>query len=134
MNASDDSPAVVRQRRYRWWALLWTLAILVGCSVPGQELPAAPFFSFDKVIHLVVFAGFGWLWMQTQTWSGRAVAGVVLFGLLYAIGTELYQGWMPIGRSADPYDALADVAGLLAGVAAAGWQHRRRTLAQTPVS
>jgi hypothetical protein len=102
-------------------ALGWTLAILVGCSLPGNALPSSILLSFDKVLHLVAFAGFGWLWLRA---APRAALTILLSGLLFAVGTEVYQHLMPIGRFFDPLDALADALGLIAGLGVALWQQR----------
>lgn len=105
----------------RTLALGWTLAIVVGCSLPGDALPSSVWLSFDKVLHLVAFAGFGWLWLRAYP---HAVWTILLGGLLFAVGTEVYQHLMPIGRFFDPVDALADALGLLIGLGVARWQRR----------
>ena len=105
----------------RTLALAWTLAILVGCSLPGNAIPSSDWLSFDKVLHLTAFVGFGWLWLRAFP---RAGLTILLSGLLFAVGTEVYQHLMPIGRFFDPFDALADVLGLLLGLGVARWQQR----------
>lgn len=96
--------------------VLWTLGILAACSIPGRELPAAPIAGLDKVAHVVLFAGFGWLWARALPARRAAWAGLLGAGLAYAVFTEWYQGLLPLGRSADPYDALADALGLVLGL------------------
>jgi VanZ family protein len=98
-------------------AITWTLGILAACTIPGRDLPSVNIPSFDKIAHVVVFAGFGWLWMHAlrgtpaqKTW--RVLAG----GLAYAALTEIYQGILPFYRTPDLYDALANALGLLAAV------------------
>ncbi len=114
-------------------ALGWTLLILALCSIPGQDLPDLNVWSMDKVGHFGVFAIYGWLWLAA--WTPRrsnAVAWVLVTGVAYAVFTELYQGWLPWDRTPDPYDVLADVAGLVAGVAAwVGWQKKRRPVSNS---
>jgi len=103
--------------RARLLAILWTLGILAGCSIPGKDLPTIRIASFDKVAHFVVFAGFGWLWMRALRESGRRQVWYVLgAGFAYAVLTEIYQGLLPFERTPDPMDALANSIGLLAGV------------------
>jgi len=111
---------------YRWLAGLWTVAILVGFSLPAASLsPVSAALSFDKVIHFGLFAVFGGLWMrglcppdEEAGWGQFRRRGLQLLGggVLFAGGSEVYQHLMPIRRMADPYDALADVAGLLVGL------------------
>ena len=98
-------------------ALLWTLGILAGCSIPGKDLPQVDLVSFDKVVHFVIFGGFGWLWMRAlrkpliaKTWW------VLTTGVAYAVLTEVYQGLLPFERTPDPNDALANALGLVAAV------------------
>ena len=95
-------------------ALGWTLAIFVGCSIPGDGLPHA-LTSGDKLMHIGIFTLFGYLWRRV----GYSVWSVLLAGLIYGLLIEIWQGLMPINRSFDPYDALADTVGTALGVALA---------------
>ena len=117
------------RRRLRWAAGLWTFGILAACSVPGPNLPPAPDIGLDKVAHLVFFLVFGWLWLLSAPPAATYAAWVALAGTLYAVGTEVYQGTMPLlDRTADPYDALANLIGLSLGVGLASYQrHRQRS-------
>lgn len=103
-------------------ACAWTLFILVVCWTPQNRLPVnenrVPILKLihaDKMVHATVFAVFGALWMHALGTERRA-AWVVLAGVLLAIVTEAGQGLMPIGRTADLLDALADMAGTAASV------------------
>lgn len=114
-------------RSTRWLAVAWTLAILAACSIPGRSIPDVALFSFDKLAHFVLFAGFGWLWMAALPGSlRRRTAGVALAGIAFGILTEFYQGLLPFEREPDPYDALADAAGVLCAVLLFAWRGRRR--------
>lgn len=106
----------------RLLALGWTLAILIGCSIPGDDLPSSILLSFDKLAHLLAFVGFGWLWLRAYPDAARTI---LIAGLLFAVGTEVYQHLMPIGRHFDPLDALADAVGLLLGLGVA-WRQTRQ--------
>lgn len=98
-------------------AIVWTLGILAACSVPGKDLPEISFYSFDKIAHFAIFAGFGWFWMAAlQNLLTRRTAYVLVSGLAYAALTEVYQGLLPFDRTPDPYDALANALGLLTAV------------------
>jgi VanZ family protein len=111
--------------QYRWLAVLWTLGIVVACSIPAASLsPIEPALSADKAIHFGLFAVFGGLWMRALCPPDAAGPicrrGLYLLGAgsLFAVGTEVYQHLMPLQRRGDPYDALADGAGLLVAVVA----------------
>ena len=98
-------------------AIVWTLGILAACSIPGKDIPNINLFSFDKIAHFTVFAGFGWLWMRALTGPmNRRTAYVLGFGLAYAALTEVYQGLLPFNRTPDVHDALANTLGLLTAV------------------
>lgn len=116
---------------FRYWRVLavgWTLGIVVACSIPGSSLPSSDLWEADKLIHFGLFAGFGTLWMLSLTGSARRRALWVLgTGLAFAGGTEVYQGWLPFGRSPDVLDALANGAGLLVSVGFVGWWLHRHT-------
>ena len=105
-------------------AVGWTVGIGVLCSLPGNALPPSPYTSFDKLVHLVLFALFGILWGQAlaqRRWSGHVFVGGVIYGTLI----ELYQDWLIPGRFADPFDAVADTLGLTVGILALMvWQNR----------
>jgi VanZ family protein len=108
-------------------AVLWTLAILVACTLPGSSLPSTSLWEYDKVGHFVLFAVFGWLWMRALPASSRVVTlSVLAGGIFYAVGTEIYQGLLPFDRHPDPYDALANIAGLFAGMIAYSWKASAR--------
>lgn len=119
--------SIFRRPYYYWWAaVLWTIGILIGCSIPPSTLtPVGPALSFDKLIHFGLFAVFGVLWMgvlcpvreTTKRHLWRQGAGLSLVGVLFAGATEVYQHLLPIRRMGDPYDALADSVGVVAGVA-----------------
>jgi len=110
---------------YRWLAGLWTLGIVVALSLPPSSFSGAqPGVGADKVVHVLLFAGFAGLWMRglcPPDAGGGAqcrlrMIGLLAVGALFAVGSELYQDLLPIRRSGDPYDAVADGAGLLLGV------------------
>lgn len=71
----------------------------------------------DKLAHFALFFGYGWLWMTALAAPLLKRSFIVgISGLLLAIGSELYQGILPWERSPDPFDALANAAGLAVSV------------------
>jgi hypothetical protein len=109
---------------YCWLAVLWTGGIVLALSLPAASFSGVePALGVDKVVHAVLFAGFGGLWMRafcppgTEWRRVRNRGGrLLLVGGLFAGGSELYQQVLPLQRVADPYDALANVVGLLFGI------------------
>lgn len=92
-------------------ALGWTVAIFIGCSIPGDGLSHA-FTSRDKLLHVGIFLFFGYLWRRV----GYGAWGVLLAGAGYGLLIEIWQGVMPINRSFDFYDILADTVGVVLGI------------------
>ena len=82
--------------------------------------------NLDKLIHVILFAGFGYLWMQSGRLSRGCALAIVCAGLALTIVTELGQGTEFVGRDATLEDGLADVVGLSLAVGGTlYWAHRR---------
>lgn len=101
-------------------AVVANLVLLFWPRAPGTAgIP-----HLDKAVHLVSFA--------FVTWSG-ARAGLVLRALVavlavHAVTSELIQHTLLPGRSGDPGDVLADlagVAGVVLALGAASWRRGR---------
>lgn len=96
-----------------WWAVMFA-----GTHMPLQpSLQAAPV--NDKLIHFAMYAVLGMLLPLWDGWQRLPLRrNLELFGLiaLYAAADELLQ--IPVGRSAEWLDGLADLAGGLTGLAA----------------
>ncbi len=96
------------------WVLLAVTLFVQGVVLYAPQAPGeSPFPSFDKVVHVVVFAvpaavavlaGMPWRWVL-----------VVLGG--HAVVSEVVQGAFLTDRSGDPRDAVADLVGIGLGVA-----------------
>ena len=93
----------------------WTAFIVLACAIPGSELPAVDIVAADKLVHIAVFFVLAVLWSIRN--RPAPVALLIAGGVSLAVFTELMQGYLVAGRVADPFDALADVFGLLAGTA-----------------
>jgi VanZ family protein len=110
--------------RRDFWAWAWTALIVVVSWIPEhvmglkeEENKTIQTFQLDKVAHVALFFGFAWLWMDAA-WSRRRVARVLGTGLLLAVVTEIGQESALVGRDANLLDLLADLLGLILGVAA----------------
>lgn len=123
-------------RRGRLLAVLWTLGIFVAVTVPASSVPdTPPDIGFDKIVHLVMFAGFGALWMRALgagsdtegTWPLRRCLLVVGgTGLALAVGTEWVQHAFLPTRDGNIYDTIANMIGLVAGIGWGAWRVRGR--------
>lgn len=108
-----------------WPAMLWLAGIFLLTLLPGNYFPSVSnfwnLFSPDKLIHVALFAGFGFLLMIGLSKQYPAIAARYIYGIvagvsvLIAVLTELLQSYLPIKRDGNLYDAIADVAGILAG-------------------
>lgn len=94
-------------------AIGWTLLLLIGASIPGSTLDGLEILTFDKVIHTVGFAVFAILWLRVFP---DAIMKLLVSGVLYGLFIEVYQHIVPINRTFDVYDAIADCMGLGIGI------------------
>lgn len=108
--------------RYKKWssllAIIWTLLIFVACLLPGNEFPEVDVPFIDKWVHLVIFAGFSFLWLAV--WAPATAVNAL--GIFIAAGLVGYlveclqgSGWVS-GRSYDLMDVIADAVGGLLGI------------------
>ena len=121
-------------RRIRLLAALWTLGIVVAVTIPASSVPdTPPDIGFDKIVHLIMFAGFGALWMEALNTAPRSGEGwsmrqrlllVGCIGLILAAGTEWVQHAFLSSRDGDLYDVAANTIGLGAGIGWAVWRAR----------
>jgi len=102
---------IPRQSVFFWLAIGWTVAVFVACSWPSSGIPNS-LSNNDKWGHVAIFLIFGALWL----WAGGKPAQVIWAGIAYGMMIEIWQGIMPIGRSFDWYDGLADAVGVILGV------------------
>jgi len=129
-------PVSLSTIHYRVGAVLWTLGMLGGFLIPADTLTAAePALDYDKGIHFLLFAGFGAFWMRAVCPRAvgrvpkrlrRRALWVLLAGTGFALATEGIQHAAPVGRVADPYDALANLLGLSSAVGIYGYVLRSR--------
>lgn len=122
--AKHGSPRSAHLKILVWaFAVCWTAAIVVLCSLPGEEMPDPPFTYSDKVGHFVAFGVLGWAWLAALGRGLRPFLVTMIGGTVFAALTELYQAALPWQRSADPVDWIFDTAGLvLGGVLWLGWR------------
>ncbi len=113
--------------RYHLPLIVYAAAIFVLSSIAEIQVPNVGFEWSDKIAHLVEFFVFGWLAVRAFAEPPISLRGkmicmaAILLGVLYGASDEFHQSFVP-GRSADPWDWLADSVGTTLGALA----HRRK--------
>lgn len=105
-------PSVQTRRACLVATMLLTITMLVAGSQPAARefIPPVP---WDKVAHLIVFAGFGALvWVML---ASRSIIWPVFIVAIIGFLDESMQFFTP-GRVADPGDLAADIGGALIAV------------------
>ena len=105
----------------RWSAVLWTILILVLLCLPGSVIPKEPTFKIpqlDKIVHIILFGGFVWLWCLYYRSRQPEVSQQVkwffyifLLGSAYGIAMEFVQKYFIPLRDFDEGDIIADLIG-----------------------
>jgi len=121
MNKLHSSPALSR-RAYivRYWLppVLYAAFIFFLSSLPGKDYPY-PFFSVDKVVHLVEYAVLGYLLARAFGYnlSDKKSLFIRAFSVsfLYGLSDEFHQWFVPY-RVVSFMDMLANAAGSLLGI------------------
>ena len=106
------------------------MGLIFFASSTSDPTPLPPGY-FDKVVHLGIYAVLGLLLLRALArgrpsgYTPRAGVLAVIAAALYGVTDEWHQSFVP-GRTADPMDVVADVAGAAlgaaAGVLAARWR------------
>ncbi|MDK4679643.1 VanZ family protein [Kingella negevensis] len=101
----------------KWLVLgvLWFIAgiySLIFRESTSQTPP--PFPHFDKLAHCLLF--FAQTWLLAKAWLTESLKvptrTLFIFGLVYAICSEIAQHLLTKTRQGDPFDALADMIGV----------------------
>lgn len=108
--------------RYNIFTLFFFSLIVIGCFIPGNNLPKARVENLDKVLHSILFFLFSFSAIigfikqsQFPKIHFDAVKYVVGISALLAIITETVQHFMIPRRSFDVFDILADFVGIVLG-------------------
>ncbi|MGH8825705.1 MAG: VanZ family protein [Jiangellaceae bacterium] len=90
-------------------AVLAQLVVLYAPDAPAGPV-AVP--HLDTVVHVAVFAAVVWSGRR----AGLPVWPLVVISVVQAVGSEAVQAALLPGRSGDPGDVVADLAGIALGV------------------
>jgi VanZ family protein len=111
--STSPAPRVGILRRLAPFAVAVLVSVVVLFVPASATPPALP--GVDKLVHLALFG----VLALTGRLGRLPVGGLATALVAYAAGSEVLQGLLPIGRSADPVDALVDVVGVALGLVAA---------------
>ena len=106
----------------RFGTLVAYSALIFYLSAQSDLGDGASFLDFpgrDKVVHVIIYAIWGWIfsWALTGARPIRPASAVVIatiLGTLYGVTDEIHQAYVP-GRTSSIYDLAADAAGALLG-------------------
>jgi hypothetical protein len=90
----------------------WSLLIVLLCLSPNSPSPPSGL-PWDKLVHLLLFGGFAWLWQWTYP---RGRVKVAIAGMALGLAIEILQSALDWGRMGDGWDFLADCLGLFLGL------------------
>jgi VanZ family protein len=97
-------------------AILWTLIIIIGVSMPGKELPKLNLFDhFDKVVHFTFFFAFFILWKMVFAHQEKSSRMIIAIAIAFGFAIEYYQLHLVTGRSFDVWDGIFDSLGAVFG-------------------
>lgn len=105
-------------------ALGSTVALILGCSMPGSTLPSVGPQGVDKWAHFLGFSFWAMAWLLALDADWPSALVVLVAGALFGGTLELAQSYLPWKRSAELADWIADVAGT--GVSCLVWWSLRR--------
>ncbi|ULJ60011.1 VanZ family protein [Wielerella bovis] len=104
--------------RNKWliFALIWFAAGIYALIFrEGGTQQAPPFPHFDKFAHCLLFFAQTWLFAKAWLHENRrpAYMALFIFGLIYAISSEIAQHLLTQTRQGDWLDALANMLGVI---------------------
>jgi len=126
-SAIERGPAIERNWRNRRIGFFVVVAVHLAVLY-WPRAPSTGGLPIDKVVHALIFAMVLWAAAAARLWVWPV--GVLL--AVHAVASELVQHYLLAGRSGDPADSIADLAGVVL-VALFLWR-RRGPIRQTRVS
>ncbi|KAF2278423.1 uncharacterized protein EI97DRAFT_499861 [Westerdykella ornata] len=105
--------------------VLCAISALAGFSPSTYSLPTVH--QSDKALHFIAFflvtTAFYWVVETSRRKVLQLTFAVCTLGL--GVVSEVIQSLLPINRSFDPFDVLANLLGSLASIALCTWYHKR---------
>ena len=127
----------LKENHFLWFQgpmTLWGIDLFTQSSIPGDRIPAHWVFSFDKLIHFLIYMVFAWAVDRGITNQSRFPLLVkhhylITFVIIavYGASDEIHQYFVP-KRSCSLLDWLADCFGAVVYLTYAWLRDRRRSL------
>jgi VanZ family protein len=110
--------------RHNLPGISWAVLILIVCSMPQGEFPAAlPFKHFDKTVHFFLYAFLSLFLIvgfkkqfEFRLLRKRAILYSFLFSFSYGLLIEMLQQFIFTTRSFDVMDLVANFSGTIFGI------------------
>ena len=102
------------KNKYMLFAMIWFLLSVYGLLLRTPSgLVQLPFPHFDKFTHMALFFGQFWLLSKVYLLENRCPPFkiFILMFISWAVISEVLQGTLTQTRSADVFDAVADMVG-----------------------
>jgi len=116
---------IFKQLKYQVWAIVWTIIILIFCSIKMPETQGSGFFfqGFDKLVHLgfffvlTVLMFYGKITFQhNYNYNKITILKIILLAAFVGGGIEFLQYFFFTYRSAEWWDFGCDMIGVFMGV------------------
>lgn len=95
--------------------ILWTILMLTLTLIPGESIPDAPLFAYDKIGHFGMFGGWTFfLGLYMIVYRGKRDINLFLLmiaGILFGAVIELLQYFLTDDRTASWGDVIANSLG-----------------------
>ncbi|MCB9245100.1 MAG: VanZ family protein [Flavobacteriales bacterium] len=100
----------------------FSTVLLLLFLYPGSSIPAVRIANLDKAIHLIAFsllyviAYAEWSFHRSSSSQSRWSIAIVVISLLFGLSVEVLQGVLPLNRSMELADFVADSLGVMLGI------------------
>ena len=92
--------------------IIFALLIMLGSSIPGENIPELYLFSSDKILHLLEYSVLGYFLINVLNDKTNYPYLLTFFlGFLFGVVDEIYQSTV-FGRFSSSFDVMADTIGL----------------------
>lgn len=104
---------ILQKARLNYWPPVLLTSVLTGVFLmPGSTIPDVQIINLDKMVHVSAFVLLFFLWFLARPDKQTAILFLVIS---YGLGIEFLQEWLPLQRSFEWADVVADSAGALLG-------------------